>query len=262
MYSEGPLVTSYEAMITVTTSDGSDFPLSVHFEHSIIMNHLHSYVAIPDRNQTLFHYTFWLCYHTRCAVVHTLFHYTFWLCYHTRCAVVHTLFHYTFWLCYHTRCAVVHTLFHYTFWLCYHTRCAVVHTLFHYTFWLCYHTRCAVVHTLFHYTFWLCYHTRCAVVHTLFHYTFWLCYHTRCAVVHSLVPHGLGMWLCSAELPLRAGLILAEGQKHKWGLFLKIPLWYVQRCTFITVISQQVHPLPPPPSPTTPPLLHPPWYLL
>ena len=75
MYSEDPLVTSYEARITVTTSDGFDsdlFPLSLHFEHSIIMNHLHSYVAVPGRNQTLFHHTFWLCYHTQCAVVHSL----------------------------------------------------------------------------------------------------------------------------------------------------------------------------------------------
>ena len=43
MYLEDPLVTSYEAVITVTTSDGfgSDlYPLSLHVEHSIIMNHL------------------------------------------------------------------------------------------------------------------------------------------------------------------------------------------------------------------------------
>ena len=81
---------------------------------------------------------------------------------------------------------------------------------------------------------------------TLFHYTLWLCYHIPCAVVHSIVPCGLGMWLCSAELLLRVGLILAEGQKLKWVLFLKCPLWYVQ-------LHYLLSPTSPPPSFSRPP---------
>ena len=106
-------------------------------------------------------------------------------------------------------------------------------------------------------TFWALSHLHSYVAvpgrnQTLFHYTFYCC-HIPYAMVHSLVPCGLGMWLCSAELPLRVGLTLAEGQKLKWVLFLKSPLWYVQLHIYNSFfVSQQVHLLPPFPS-----LLHP-----
>ena len=105
-------------------------------------------------------------------------------------------------------------------------------------------------------TFWtliLCHlHSYVAVPgrnQTLFHYTFWLCYPIPCAMVHSLVPCGLRKWLCSAELLLGVGLMLAEEQKHKWVLFLKSPLWYVQlHCLLSPNRPTSFFSFPPPPS--------------